>query len=183
MTLEDELQAAAQAARAFAIPGDEIAGIVAAEPARGLRVYLCAYENGDARSWLAFDASGRPVADRALVRDAVSIMGLCELAEESAGGGDVAELRARLAELHATEAPEGIENAEAAAEELAETLVPPPRLASIDYLDAIGGAAAKLERALGEVGTSPFAAAMKSGTGAVEELARDIERHYKQALG
>jgi hypothetical protein len=146
-------------------------------------LYLCAYEDDQTRSWLALDASRRPVSDRSLVRDAVSIMGLCELAEESAGGGDVAELRARLAELHAAEAPEGIEEAEAAAAELAETLLAPPRVASIDYLDSIGGAAARLERALGEVGTSPFAAAMKAGTGAVEELARDIERHYKQPLG
>jgi hypothetical protein len=183
MAVDGELRAAANAALAFAALGEELAGIVAAEPQPGLRVYLCAYEDGDARSWLALDASGAPVADRALLRDAVSIMGLCELAEESAGGGNVAELRERLAELRAGEAPEGIEDAEAAAAALAGTLLPPPRLASFDYLDAIGSAATRLERALGEVGASPFAAAMKTGTGAVEELARDIERHYKRPLG
>ena len=44
----------------------------------------------------------------------------------------------RLAELRETANPEGIEEAEAAAAALAETFQPEPRLASGDYLDAIG---------------------------------------------
>jgi hypothetical protein len=183
MPLEDELGAAARAAQAFAAPGEELAGVLAAEPADGIRVYLCAYRNGESLSWLALDPAGRPVADRALVREAVAITGLCELAEESAGGGDLADLRARLAELRLTENPEGIEEAEAAAAELAKTIPLPPRLASVEYLDVLGGAATKLERALGEAGASPFAEAMRTGTGAVEELAHDVERNYKRPLG
>jgi len=179
MPLEDELGAIAEAAGAFAEPGEELAGVVPAEPAAGLRVYLCAYRSGEALSWLALDGTGLPVADRALVREAVSIVALCELAEESAGGGDLGDLRARLVELRLTENPDGIEEAEIAAAQLAETILPAPRLASVPYLDAVGGAAARLERTLGELGSSPFAEAMKSATGAVEELARDVERHYK----
>ena len=105
-----------------------------------------------------------------------------ELAEESAGGGDLDDLRARLAELRATENPDGIEEAETAAADLQAAILPPPRVASVAYLDAIGAAAGRLERALGEVGGSPFAEAMKSGTPAAEELATDVVRAYKRPL-
>jgi hypothetical protein len=180
MTLEDELSAAAEAAQALAAPDEELTGVMAAEPATGIRVYVCAYRNGEALSWLALDEARKPIADRLLVRDAVSIVGLCELAEESAGGGNLPALSARLAELRETERPEGIEEAEAAAAELAEAMLPAPRLASLTYLDALGAAASRLEHALGEIGASPFAEAMKSGSGAVEELAGDVERNYKR---
>ena len=65
------------------------------------------------------DARGRVVEDRALVRDAVSIVTMCELAEEAAGGGDLDELRSRLVALRLTENPPGIDEAEEAAIELA----------------------------------------------------------------
>jgi hypothetical protein len=183
MALEDELGAVVEAAGVFAEPGEKLGGILASEPADGLRVYLCAYARADELTWLAFDARGEPILDRALVRDAVSMIALCELAEDSAGGGDLPTLRARLAELRATEAPEGIEEAEEAAAALQATIVDGVRLASAEYLDAIGAAAMRLERALGEVGPSPFAAAMQSGAGVVDELARDVERRYKGRLG
>jgi hypothetical protein len=183
MALEEELGAAARAALAFAGSGETLAGVVAAEPSAGLRIYLCAYAQGERITWLALDRSGSAVGDRALLRDAVSIMGLCELAEESVAGGDVARLRARLTELGAAEEVEGLDEVAAAAEALELVLHHPPRVASLEYLDAIGSAARRLEHALGEVGASPFADAMKVGTGAVEELARDVERGYKQPLG
>ena len=183
MSLEDDLGAAAETARAFAEPGEELTGVLAAEPAAGLRLYLCAYRSGDAVSWLALDGAGAAVVDRGLIRDSVSIMGLCELAEESAGGGDLVALRERLAELRQTERPEGIEEAELAASELNGAIRHPPRVATVEYLDTLGGAAAKLERALGEIGVSPFAEAMKAGSAAIEELARDVERNYKRPLG
>jgi hypothetical protein len=107
---------------------------------------------------------------------------MCELAEDSAGGGDLGDLRARLVELRLTEAPDGIEEAELAAAELQETIVPAPRVASVGYLDAIGLAAAKLEQALGQVGSSPFADAMRSGMPAADELAAQVIRSYKGAL-
>ncbi len=47
---------------------------------------------------------------------------------------------------------------------------------------AIGTAAVQLERTLGEVGRSPFAAAMTAGTGAVEALASDVLRNHKVPL-
>jgi hypothetical protein len=181
MRLEAEIAAARAVAAEYVDPGEELVGVIPAEPA-GARIYVCGYaQDGDER-WLVLDSEGAPVSDRALVRDAVSIAALCELAEESAGGGDLAELRARLADLRVTENPEGIEEAEAAAAELEATLLPPPRVASIAYLDDIGRAAAQLEHTLGESGASPFAAAMKSGLTAADELAGRVERSYKVPL-
>jgi hypothetical protein len=179
VTLEEELAAARTAAHGHVEDGEEIVGVVPAEPGEGERVYLCAYQQGEEARWLAFDSAGSPVTDRGLVRRAVSIAALCELAEESAGGGDLAELRARLAELRATEAPEGIDEAEAAVGELEQVIAAPPRVASLGYLDAIGRAAGQLEEALGSTGGSPFAAAMESGLVAADELADQVERGYK----
>ena len=52
------------------------------------------------RTWLALRRpAASPSADRLRVRDAVSIIALCELADETAGGGDLDELRAQLAAL------------------------------------------------------------------------------------
>jgi hypothetical protein len=181
VALEHELDAAREAAAAFAGPSEELVGVVPTEPGRGTRIYLCAFLEGEERRWLALDAERRTVGDRRLVRDAAAIAALCELAEESAGGGDVPELRARLAELRERENPEGIEDAELAAAALEGAIVPPPRLASPAYLDAIGLAAAELERALGGNG-SPFAEAMKTGMGAAAELAAEVEGAYKGAL-
>jgi hypothetical protein len=182
VTLEEELAAVRAVADGLAEEGEALVGVVPAEPEEGGRVYLCAYRRGDEDRWLALDPAGAPVADRALVRRAVSIAALCELAEESAGGGDLDDLRARLAELRATENPEGIEEAEAAAADLQAAILPPPRLASVAYLDAIGLAVARLERELGEVRGSPFAEAMKAGTAAAEDLAADVVRAYKRPL-
>jgi hypothetical protein len=183
MALDEELAAAGEAARAHAEDGEELVAVIPAEPGRGARVYLCAFARGEDRSWLAVDEGGRAVADRVLVRDAVSIAAMCELAEESAGGGDLGELRARLVELRLTENPEGVEEAEVAAAALQEVICEPPRVASVDYLDAIGLAAAQLEQTLGEVGGSPFADAMKVGIAAASELADEVERSYKGPLG
>ncbi len=182
MGLDEQLREAVDSAVRFAVDGEELTGVVPAEPASGARVYLCAYSRGEEQSWLALDEAGRPVDDRKLVRDAVSIAAMCELAEETAGGGDVGELRTRLVELRLTENPEGIDEAEAAAAELQDAILGPPRLASTAYLDSIGGAAMKLEQALGEIGGSPFAEAMKVGMAAAEELAAAVERSYKGPL-
>lgn len=183
MTLEEELSAAGEAAQEHAGDGEELVAVIPAEPGSGSRVYLCAYDRDGERSWLALDAAGIPIADRVLVRDAVAIAAMVELAEESAGGGDVGELRARLVELRLTDNPEGIEEAEVAAAELQEAIKPPPRVASVPYLDELGLAAAKLEQSLGQVGGSPFAEAMKTGIAASDELADDVETRYKAPLG
>jgi hypothetical protein len=181
MAVAEDVARIAEVAAGYAAPGEELAGIVAVE-SLGRRVYLCAFASADGRTWLALDEGGRPLTDGRLVREAASLAGMCEVAEESAGGGDLPELQAQLAELRKTDAPEGIEEAEAAAASLAETLEPEPRVASGAYLDAIGSAARRLEQALGESGASPFAAAMQVALGSVEGLADDVERNYKVPL-
>jgi hypothetical protein len=180
--LNAELVRIAALAETIAAPGEELEGVIATEPESGVRVFLCAF-GGDGRSWVALDSEGSTLHDRALVRSAVSIAALCELAEESAGGGKLEELQAQLATLRVTEQPEGIDEAEAAVSELQQTLATPPRLASPDYLDAIGVATRRLERALGEGPGSPFGEAMKQGIAVVAELERDVLGGYKVALG
>jgi hypothetical protein len=181
MAVADDVARIAGAAAAFAGPGEELAGVLVAETL-GRRVYLCAFESADGRAWLVLDADAQPLSELRLVREAASLAGMCEVAEEFAGGGHLPELRARLAELRETDNPEGIEEAEAAAESLAEALQPEPRIASGEYLDAIGSASLRLEQALGDSGASPFATAMQGALGSVEELAADVERNHKLPL-
>jgi hypothetical protein len=181
MTVAEDVVRIAGAATAFAAPGEGLAGVLVAETL-GRRVYLCAFESAEGRAWLALDGGGQPLTDTRLVREAASLAGLCEVAEESAGGGHLPELRARLAEIRETDNPVGIGEAEGAAAALAETLLPEPRVASGAYLDAIGSAARRLEQALGESGASPFATAMQAAAGSVEELAADVERNHKLPL-
>jgi hypothetical protein len=180
--LAAELERVAAAAGGAATGPEELVGLVATEPTEGVRVYLCAYADGDAHRWLALDEDIRPVRSRSLVRDAASIAALCELAEESAGGGDLEELRGRLRTLRLTEAPPGIERAEEAALALESAIGAPPRVSSTAYLDRVGAATRDLELALGESGPSPFAAALKAGVGTVEEFVQDVLRGYKGQL-
>jgi hypothetical protein len=182
MALSDDLERIAAAAATFAAPAERVVGILAAEPLGGGRIYLCAYAADGEHGWLALDDTGTPVASRETVRQAASLAALCEVAEESAGGGDLGELRARLSELREREAPEGIEEAEHAAAALAEMLQGEPRLATTDYLDRLGAASRRLEQALGDATGSPFAAALQQAVPAVEELAADVERKYKGPL-
>ena len=182
MGLSEELGRVAARASEFAAPGERVAGVVAAEPAAGERVYVCAFESEGGRTWLALDGSGRPIDARALVREAVSIAALCELAGETAGGGDLEELRSRLVALRLTETPLGIEEAEEAALALEEALGTPPHVASPAYLDDVGAATRRLELALGTNGASPFAEAMKQGMAAVEALTAEVEAGSKQPL-
>lgn len=181
MALSDDLRRAAEAAVRYADAGEELSGIIPAEPASGLRVYLCAYTLGERRSWLVVDDEGRAVESRNLVRDTVSISALCELAAETAGGGDLDDLSAQLVALRLTEAPVGIEEAEAAVRALQHALADPPQLASPDRLDDLGQTARRLEVALGN-GGSPFAEAMKVATTTIDALTQDVERNYKRSL-
>ena len=181
MSVVEEVGRIASAAAAFAEPGEDLSGVIVTETL-GRRIYLCAFESAEGWSWLALDAPAEPVTEGRLVREAASLAALCEVAEESAGGGHLPELQARLAELRETDNPEGIEEAEAAAEALAEALQQEPRVASGAYLDALGSASLRLEQALGESGASPFAAAMQAALGSVEELAADVEGNYKLPL-
>jgi hypothetical protein len=83
--LDGDLRRAADTAVAYATEGEELVGIVPAEPASGVRFYVCAYGGEEESTWLVLDATCVPVEERALVRDAVSIAALCEVAEEAAG--------------------------------------------------------------------------------------------------
>jgi len=182
MNLGSDLERIAAIASAHADEGEQLQGVLAAETAPGRRVYLCAYgaANGT-RAWLAFDEEGEPVESRSHLRDAVSIAALCEVAEESAGGGDLEELRSQLLTLRMTENPPGIDEAEQAALALETALAVHPRLSSPSYLDAVGQATRRLERALGGDG-SPFANAMQTAMGSVEALTSEVETAYKRRL-
>lgn len=183
MGLSEDLQRIAAAAERFSGPGESLGGVVPAEPSSGSRLYLCAYLGEDEHAaWLVLDDEGEPVEDRGLVRAAVSIAALCELAEELAGGGDLDELRSQLVALRVTENPPGIEEAEQAALALQEVLGGPPRLATLQHLDAVGTATLRLEQLLGGDVGSPFAAAMKQASETVAALTHDVETAYKRPL-
>jgi hypothetical protein len=177
MALAEELDRAAAAAA----PRGAVTGVLAAEPGGGRRLYLVALAEGEGTRWLVLDAEGRALDRREEVRSAASIIALCELAADVAGGGDLAALRQELARLRIVERPDGIEEAEEAATELERAIGEPPRVASPDYLDGVGAATAALEAALGDLG-SPFAAALRAGSGAVDEFVRDVERGYALPL-
>jgi hypothetical protein len=179
MALRDELDRAAQAAARLAEGDEELVGVVPAEPSPGERRYLCAYARGEERTWLVLDDAGEPVTDRETVRGVAAIVAMCDLAEDSAGGGELDELRERLVAVRLTEAPPGIEDAEEAALALQQVIGALPRVAEPGYLDRVGAATRKLERALGESGTSPFSEAMKAGMGSIEEFVQDVDSRYK----
>jgi hypothetical protein len=160
-----------------------VVAVLAAEPAEGQRVYLCALESSQgARSWIAVDAAGAVVTSRRELRDAVSIAALCEIAEEAAGGGDLDDLLSRLVAVRISEQPAGVEEAEAAVLALQHTIGAPPQLATPARLDAIGAATRRLELALDPTAGSPFAATLRSSQDAIEELLRDVESSYRAPL-
>jgi hypothetical protein len=182
MGLREDLDRAASAAAQLAAPGEKLAGVVPAEPEPGERSYLCAFQSGDERTWLVLNDEGDPVTDRERIRRVVSIIAVCELAEESAGGGELEELRQQLVALRLSESPPGIEEAEEAALTLEQAIGAPPRLAEPAFLDRVGEATRRLEAALGSSGGSPFAEAMKQGMAAADELAHDVQSGYKLPL-
>jgi hypothetical protein len=173
MTLADDLARIAASASAHG----PVSGVLAAEPWRGRRLYLVAFGGDDEREWLVFDDEGQPVVRRDDVRDTASIVAMCELAGDLAGGGDLETLRSQLAQVRMVEQPPGIEEAEAAALALERVIGAPPRVATPGYLDEVGAATLALERALGEL-SSPFSTAIRSATGAVDEFVQDVERGY-----
>jgi hypothetical protein len=179
MSLEAELGRARELAAAHLDDGDAVSGILPTEAEPSARAYVCSIDLADGtRGWLGVRADGSVVTSRAELRAAVSIAALCEVAVDSAGGGDLDGLIASLADLREREAPEGIEEAEEAARELRVVIGDPPQLATPERLDAIGAATRRLEQELDPGGTSPFSAALKSAQGAVSELQREVEAGY-----
>jgi hypothetical protein len=178
MALGDDLERIAAAVS----DRGEVAGVLAAEPAHGLRYYLVALGVGDERRWLVLDEGGRAVDRRDDVRDVASIVAICELAADLAGGGDLDELRMKLAQVRMVEQPPGIEEAEEAALALERTVGAPPRVATPAYLDEVGAATRALERELGQV-SSPFSEGLRAGATTIEEFVREVERRYVLDLG
>jgi hypothetical protein len=82
MALADDLDRIA----AHAAAHGAVTGVLAAEPALGLRLYLVALGDGEEeRRWVVLDDAGTPVSRREDVRDVASIVVMCELAEELTG--------------------------------------------------------------------------------------------------
>lgn len=178
MALTDDLDRIGGAAEAHARADERVTGVLASEVG-GRRVYLCAYDSG---AWLALADDGAPIADARTVRDAAQLAAMCEVAADAAGGDELDELRDRLRELREHEHPPGIEDAEAAAAELAAALDEQPRLATTALLDRIGALARRLEHTLGTDAASPFGAAVQHAMPAVDELAADVERNHRLPL-
>jgi hypothetical protein len=180
--LREDLERIAVSAAGFAEDGERVAGVVPAQAEPDERTYLCAFVRDEERTWLVLDDEGGQVTSREVVRRTASIIALCELAEERAGGGELQELREQLVALRMTEHPEGIEEAEEAALELERAIGAPPRLAEPAYLDRVGAAARTLEQALGPSTGSPFAEGMKQGMASIDEFVRDVETNYRATL-
>ena len=91
----------------------------------------------------------------------------------------------KVVTLYVDPKPEGDQSAERAKEfgftvypTIAETLRQQPRVATTEYLDALGAASRRLEQTLGDESGSPFANALQQALPAVEELAEQvIARH------
>lgn len=81
MALEDDLERIA----GLAAEHGEVTGVLAAEPALRLRLYLVALGDDESRRWAVLDETGAVVDRREDVRDVASIVAMCELAEELAG--------------------------------------------------------------------------------------------------
>jgi hypothetical protein len=173
MALVEDLERIAVAATTHG----EVAGVLAAEPSWGRRLYLVALGTDGQRRWLVLDDDAQPIERRDDVRDTASIVAMCELAGDLAGGGDLEALRSQLTQVRMVEQPPGIEEAEEAALALERVIGAPPRVATPAYLDEVGVATLALERALGEL-SSPFSTAIRSATGVVDEFVQDVERGY-----
>lgn len=184
VTLLVDLERIAALAEKFAPATGAVSAVLPAEATPGRRSYLCAFETPDgARSWLVLDDDGAAVDDRRDIKDTVSIAALCEIAEESAVGGDLDELLSQLVALRLTENPEGIDEAEGAVRALQQTIGVPPQLASPARLDEIGAATRRLELALDPAAPSPFTAALKGAQGTLDELLDEVVGAYRVPLG
>ena len=112
------------------------------------------------------------------MREVASIVVMCELAEELAGGGELDELRARLAQLRMTEQPAGDRGGRGggarrwSARSARRRASPRPRTST-----TVGAATLALEHALGEL-ESPFASALRSSTGAMDGFLAEVETRY-----
>jgi hypothetical protein len=150
--------------------------LAAGQPASGRRSYLVAFGAGDDRSWLVLDATFEPVAERERVREVASIVVICRLAAELAGGGQPrGAAAARGGEDDRAAA--GDREAEEAALALERAIGAPPIVASPVYLDEVGARTRELETALGEQG-SPFSASLAASSGTDEAFVTEVEARH-----
>jgi hypothetical protein len=179
VTLEQELAATHEAAAAHAGPGERVAAVIPAEPAGGLRVHLVAFDGGERLGYVMLDTDGEAVADERLVRDAVSLIALCELAEEvsmATAAAEIAERFQAVSGLLAEDEPE----ASAAAERVAGAarrvgeVAAGPRVATPGYLDRLAEEADDFGAAFAAYASQAERIAQAAAAaGAGEELARE----------
>jgi hypothetical protein len=158
VTLEQELEAARDAALAHASDGEPVAAVMAAQPGRSDRVYLVALGAADDLAYLALDGSFAPLADRRLIRDAVVMLALAEHAEEASVAvhadrldeefAAVQELLERAGRTQQAGAAGDVRDALAALSAAAQG----PRVATPEYLDRLGTASGRLAVALNGYG-------------------------------
>jgi hypothetical protein len=104
-----------------------------------------------------------------------------ETGEWLALGEDAQPVAGRRA-VHDAAALSGLCEAAEEASPDAAAVVPPPRVASNAYLDALGVAARRFERAHGVVGRSPFGAALESSFQGVEAVAQQVVARHLTPL-
>jgi hypothetical protein len=152
VSVEEQLLAAHEAAGAHAEPGEQVLAVLPAEPGRGRTVFLAAYgPPGGTPTYLALDGDHRPVADRQLVKDAVTMLALAELAEEASGAVAADDLRGRFQEagrvLAGRPQAEAADAVVAALDRVSETAAG-PRIATPLLLDRLAAAAGDLAAAV-----------------------------------
>jgi hypothetical protein len=126
---------------------------MAAEPA-GTRVFVVALAAGDELGYVAVDGAGAAVADRRLVKDAVSLSALAERAEEVSGATAADDLVEQFRGAAGSLRRAGEGEAAAAAEAVAEAgarlgaAAAGPRAATPVYLDRLAALAGELAAAI-----------------------------------
>lgn len=112
------------------------------------RVFVCALGEGEDRRWLVVDDEGAPVRDAGLIRDAVEIVAISEIAEEAVSLLVLDESRPLV--RRTLELADGVDESSAvvaaratleALDALAEVAPPGVRVASAVHLDAVAAAA------------------------------------------
>jgi len=153
MTLEEERETAVAAAGRHARPGEQPVAVMAAEPA-GTRVFVVALAAGEDLGFVAVDRAGTAVADRRLVKDAVSLAALAERAEEVSGATAADDLVEQFRGTAESLRAAGEGEAAAAAKAVADAGVrlgaaaAGPRAATPVYLDRLAALAGELAAAI-----------------------------------